>query len=171
MFRRAQDRIRTYFYKTREELLKNPIIPKQHLHTLIVDLQNRLKLRKFNGFYFDRRDKNSLCDSDGEFTCQGRWNKENCLYSPKHKINPYASKEGRVIFQTWNLDHAIERSRSVIPEICKSLTEMEKCTGVSLDVKAIFNDLFTLHNLKFVHIVCHDKSTHQTKSAGPYIMY
>lgn len=172
MFRRAQDRIRTYFYKTREELLKNPSLPKQHLQILIDDLQNRLKLCKFNGFYFDRRDTlHSLCSLDGEFTCQGRWNKEKCLYSPRHKINPYASREGRIIFQTWNLDHATERSRSVIPEICKSLTELERHKQVSLNVKAIFNDLFTIHNLKFVHIVCHDKGTHKTKSAGPYLLY
>lgn len=175
MFRRAQDRIRTYYYKTREELLKNPTLPQDQLRTLINELQNRLKLSKFNGHFFNRKDNKSLCNAEGEFTCQGRWNKDKCLYSPQHKINPYESREGRIIFQTWNLDHVIERSRSVIPEITKALKDAE-CMVVndrqaSVDVKAIYNDLFTLFNLKFVHIVCHDKGVHNTKKAGPYLLY
>ncbi|XP_064213539.1 tRNA (guanine(26)-N(2))-dimethyltransferase [Tribolium castaneum] len=175
MFRRAQDRIRTYFYKTREELLKEPTLPPNRLRSLVDELQNRLKLSKFNGHFFDRSDDKSLCDERGEFTCQGRWNKDMCLYSPQHRINPYESREGRIIFQTWNLDHVIERSRAVIPGIVKALKDAE-CTIVndreaSVDVKAIYNDLFTLHNLKFVHIVCHDKGRHSTKKAGPYLLY
>ncbi|RZC34378.1 DFF40 domain containing protein, partial [Asbolus verrucosus] len=114
MFRRAQDRIRTYYYKTREELLKNPTVPQDRLRSLVSDLHGRLKLVKFNGGYFDRRDRvNSICNLEGVFTCQGRWNKDKCLYSPQHTINPYVSREGRIVFQTWNLDHVVERARSV----------------------------------------------------------
>ena len=176
MFRRAQDRIRTYYYKSREELLKDASIPKQRLNDLVLELHNRLKLSKFNGCYFDRSDKKSLCDKGGEFTCQGRWDKEVCLYSPKHKINPYASREGRIVFQTWNLDHVVERSRSVLPEVGRALKEAERTITkgggeAALDVKAIYSDLFTVGNLKFVHIVCHDKGAHSKKKAGPYLLY
>lgn len=173
MFRRAQDRIRLYYYKTKEDLNKDKTIPTDRVHFLFNELQNRLKLAQFHGFYFDRRKPESLCDQNGEFVCQGRWNKDQCLYSPKHQINPYSSKEGRVVFQTWNLDHIIERSRSVIPEVKKALkkVDVESETGPSIDIKAIYNDLFTLNNLKFVHIVCHDKGMHEGKKAGPYLMY
>jgi hypothetical protein len=176
MFRRAQDRIRGYFYKTREELLKNSALPQSRVQDLLSDLHNKLKLSKYNGCYFDRRDPTgSLCNRNGEFTCQGRWNKDKCLYSPPHAINPYDSREARIIFQTWNLDHVVERARSVLPQVCQALKGAE-CTidagrEASVDVKAIYNDLFTSNNLKFVHIVCHDKGAHSTKKAGPYLLY
>lgn len=186
LFRRAQDRIRTYFYKTREELRKKPDLPQEKLQILLIDLQNRLKISKYNGHLFDRNrasenDPNlrSFCSKDGTFLCQGRWDKEECLYTSVHQINPYKSKEERIIFQTWNLDHTKERTRSVIPAICQAL-KSEKIpmkenepfldTELFIDVKAIFNDLFTVNNLKIVHIVCHDKSVHSTKKAGPYVI-
>lgn len=182
MFRRAQDRIRTYFYKTREELLKNPSLLQANVRFLIEELRNRLKIAQFHGYYFDRRwPTKSLCDSKGDFVCQGRWDRDKCLYVPQHRINPYASREGRIVFQTWNLDHGVERSRAVVPAVCVALKRLEgvvigdvggdenklKC----LDIKGIYDDLFSLGNLKFVHIVCHDKGAHKEKVAGPYLMY
>lgn len=128
MFRRAQDRIRMYYYKTKEELLKtNEIaIPQKQLQALILELHAKLKLNQFHGYYFDRArngDENmkSICDIWGTFTCQGRWDKEKCLYHHAHSINPYVSREARIIFQTWNLDHNKERSRSIIPAIRSAL--------------------------------------------------
>ncbi|KAL3274368.1 hypothetical protein HHI36_015766 [Cryptolaemus montrouzieri] len=185
MFRRAQDRIRTYFYKTREELRKRTDLPQDKLQFLLLELHTRLKNTKYNGHYFDRRYWNEddilkcLCDKEGNFSCQGRWDKECCLYNSSHQINPYKSKEERVVFQCWNLDHVRERSRSVIPAICdalknESLMENGKNSvllgkQIFLDVKGIYNDLFTSKNIKLVHIVCHDKGAH-SKQAGPYIM-
>lgn len=181
MFRRAQDRIRTYYYKTKDELLKSKNIPLARVAYLLSDLQSRLRTVKYFGCYFDRNasrgegNLKSICDEKGEFSCQGRWDKEACLYSPVHKINPYTSREERIIFQTWNLDHLKERSRSIIPAICEALKEEERTVKASedsnIDVKGVFNDLFTLKNLKIVHIVCHDKGTHFSKTAGPYLLY
>lgn len=266
MSRRAQDRIRMYFYKTKEELLKtNEIaLPQKQLQALILDLNTRLKMNKFHGYYFDRacagnENMKSICDIWGTFTCQGRWDKDKCLYHPPHSINPYVSREARIIFQTWNLDHNKERSRSITPAIRSALracgadsydyhrfvdgrgrnVENGKICGplkgqivlfgsdkvldgqnvilvrqnenkekivvrdrdeidenikdqivtyvsrdqnvenqnvkgivsfgnVNLDVKAIYDDLFTVANLKLVHIVCHDKGAHGTRVAGPY---
>lgn len=180
MFRRAQDRIRTYYYKTKEELLKTKDVPQDNIIYLINELNTRLKNVKYFGCYFDRKASigdtqlKSLCDQDGIFTCQGRWDKEMCLYTPAHQINPYTSREERIIFQTWNLDHLKERSRSIIPAIFESLREDSKIITEKgktfIDVKSIFNDLFTTNNLKFVHIVCHDKGAHLTKTAGPYVL-
>ncbi|CAH1285284.1 unnamed protein product [Diabrotica balteata] len=136
-------------------------------------------------------DMKSICDRQGTFQCQGRWDKEQCLYSPTHSINPYLSRESRIIFQTWNLDHNKERSRSVIPAVCAALRSSHlaaahaeirrihvdldldkkgKHRNVCLDIKGIYNDLFTLNNLKFVHIVCHDKGAHVSAKAGPYLL-
>lgn len=260
MSRRAQDRIRMYFYKTKEELLKtNEIaLPQKQLQALILDLHTRLKMNKFHGYYFDRacagnENMKSICDIWGTFTCQGRWDKDKCLYHPPHSINPYVSREARIIFQTWNLDHNKERSRSIIPairtalcacrsdsydchrfddgrgrnvengKICRPLngqvvvfrseealdvvlvrqneskkkivvhdqgevvenTKNQNVTyisrdqnvksvvpfgNVNLDVNAIYEDLFTVANLKLVHIVCHDKGAHSTRLAGPYFV-
>lgn len=117
-----------YYYKSKEELLKrNEIaISQKQLQTLLLDLHSRLKLNQFHGYYFDRAragDKNmkSICNASGAFRCQGRWDKNDCLYHPAHSINPYLSREARIVFQTWNLDHNKERSRSIIPAICTAL--------------------------------------------------
>lgn len=52
-----------------------------------------------------RHEQIALCDSKGEFRCEGRWNADGCLYGERHKINPYRSNEELVLFSTWNLDH------------------------------------------------------------------
>lgn len=182
MFRRAQDRVRTYYYKTKDELVKNKELPPTRLQNLLNDLQVELNRVKYFGSYFDRSYcigdllLHSLCNDVGTFVCEGRWDKQGCLYEPPHSINPYKSPEERIVFQTWNLDHTVERSRSVIPAICKALIEAdEKKNGnknkVSVDTKKIFDDLFSKRNLKFVHIVCHDKGAHVSKIAGPYLIY
>nr|CAD7404896.1 unnamed protein product [Timema poppensis] len=105
-----------------------------------------------------------LCDYRGEFQCQGRWDRPECLYneSSRHVINPYCSKEARVLFQIWNLDHRIERSRTVVPAILEaasiSVQEHRK-----VNCSYFFTLLFTLSNLKLVHIVCHDKGAHNVR--------
>ncbi|CAG9863359.1 unnamed protein product [Phyllotreta striolata] len=199
MFRRGQDRIRTYYYKTRDEIRKRKDVPASAAHSLFIELETKLKLNKYHGCYFDRADgggdddmKSSLCDREGTFRCQGRWDKEQCLYSPRHSINPYDSRESRIVFQTWNLDHYKERSRSIIPAVCAALRSVDSTDEDSevdgskvaravkgnfktirngfLDIKAIYNDLFTLNNLKLVHIVCHDKGAHVGAVAGPYLL-
>jgi hypothetical protein len=38
-----------------------------------------------------------------------------------HSINPYSSREERILFSTWNLDHVVERYESVttvFPALC-----------------------------------------------------
>ncbi|XP_057659925.1 DNA fragmentation factor subunit beta [Diorhabda carinulata] len=196
MFKRAQDRIRSYFYKTKDELRNRNDLPRNAVNDLFLELDAKLKLNKYHGCYFDRAssrnddDMKSICNSEGTFRCQGRWDREQCLYAPRHSINPYNSRESRIVFQTWNLDHNKERSRSVIPAVCAALRASDpsdknveiRCDLIEnettttprdarLDVKAIYNDLFTLKNLKIVHIICHDKGVHRTAKAGPYLLY
>lgn len=42
----------------------------------------------------------AVCDSFGMFSCQGAWNRVCCIYGD-HVINPYISREYRILFQVY----------------------------------------------------------------------
>lgn len=116
----------------------------------------------------------SLCNEHGDFQCHGIWCDERCQYE-HHKINPYASRENVILFQMWNLDHQVEITRTVIPKILSDVNrivvENANCDkhhrpAIMLSIMKYFLELFTMHNLRLVHIVCHDKSGHNLKSNG-----
>lgn len=81
MYRRSQERIRTYYYRTREELLKTRTDGEApRLHELLGALRTRLQEVDYYGCYFDRRkcsikeshvSMKCLCDADGVFICGG----------------------------------------------------------------------------------------------------
>ncbi|XP_011643459.1 DNA fragmentation factor subunit beta [Pogonomyrmex barbatus] len=100
----------------------------------------------------------AICDKNGEFKCEGRWNMDGCSYSDRHKINPYRSKEELALFSTWNLDHKIERSRTLVPKL---LQISQQDTINEQDIYDCYDNLFTVKNLRLVHIVCHDKGSHK----------
>ncbi|CAK9797111.1 DNA fragmentation factor subunit beta [Anthophora plagiata] len=106
----------------------------------------------------DRESCVSLCDRNGEFRCNGVWNAEKCSYGERHRINPYRSREELVLFSTWNFDHKIERSRTLIPLL---LNLSSHGIANETDIFEIYENLFTVKNLRLVHIVCHDKGTHK----------
>ncbi|XP_042347316.1 DNA fragmentation factor subunit beta [Plectropomus leopardus] len=120
-------------------------------------LAEMLKAAKYNGCYFDRTEKepDRLCTQEGWFTCQGSFEQEVC--SSRHSINPYGSRESRIVFSTWNLDHRIEKKRTIIPALLEAL-QNHKSTDVNLNY--FYCLLFTRENLKLVHIVCHNKGAH-----------
>ncbi|XP_041655327.1 DNA fragmentation factor subunit beta [Cheilinus undulatus] len=120
-------------------------------------LVEMLQTAKYNGCYFDRtaKEPHRLCTQEGWFTCQGTFDQEVCL--SLHSINPYGSRESRIIFSTWNLDHRIEKKRSIIPALLEAL-QNHKSTDVNLNY--FYRLLFTRENLKLVHIVCHKKGAH-----------
>ena len=64
-----------------------------------------LKETKYFEEYFARSGskKMRMCDDQGWFTCEGTFDEKKC--AGLHQINPYGSKDGRVLFKTWNLDH------------------------------------------------------------------
>lgn len=113
MFLRSQDRIRGYLYKTCDDVRKSEIYKNNNggarlfLDELFAKFKKHLQDNQYFGCLFDRSEKRgkSLCDDRGEFHCQGRWDKSDCLYQLDHRINPYESREARVVFSTWNLDH------------------------------------------------------------------
>ncbi|XP_024149247.1 DNA fragmentation factor subunit beta [Oryzias melastigma] len=120
-------------------------------------LAERLKGDSYNGSYFDRtaEEPHRLCTQQGWFTCQGSFDQKTC--QQLHSINPYSSRESRIIFSTWNLDHRIEKKRTVIPMLLEVL-ETHKSSAVNLNY--FYQLLFTTQNLKLVHIVCHKKGGH-----------
>ncbi|KAL5281687.1 DFFB family protein [Megaselia abdita] len=214
--KRAQDRIRGYYYKTKEELTKisrneasldkvDDILAKFrylliacNYFSMIFDrthekrhesLLNRdqtdatgthpLPSKRVKEAIKDFCKKNhlldkwmvSLCNEDGDFYCQGSYSEgagNICKY--QHVINPYASRENLILFQVWNLDHQIELTRSVIPSLVENVqlllnTKLGKlkCTVhpaknvIDVSVVEYFLEIFSLKNLKLVHIVCHEK--------------
>lgn len=218
MRRKAQDRIRGYLYKTKDELTKSAIYKtntkaRKIIDELIDDFFNFLSGVTFFGCLFDRSHESrltideidaqpiekskrrrvdpeikarieksellkdfevSLCDDLGYFNCHGLWHVKNCSYG--HKMNPYASREALVLFSIYNLDHQIEISRSIFPSILKSVEtlandesscEVHKKKLEMISTLTYFREIFTVDNLKLVHIVCHDKATHdELKSKG-----
>ncbi|XP_073326978.1 DNA fragmentation factor subunit beta [Pagrus major] len=120
-------------------------------------LGEMLKTARYNGCYFDRtqEEPDRLCTPQGWFTCQGSFDQDKCL--SLHSINPYSSQESRIVFSTWNLDHRIEKKRTVIPALLEAL-QNHKSTDINLNY--FYCLLFTRENLKLVHIVCHKKGAH-----------
>ncbi|XP_034027353.1 DNA fragmentation factor subunit beta [Thalassophryne amazonica] len=120
-------------------------------------LTDMLKSAKYNSCYFDRTEQKPkrLCTQEGWFTCQGSFDQERC--PSLHSINPYSSRESRIIFSTWNLDHRIEKKRAIIPTLLDSL-QNHMSSDINLDY--FYELLFTRSNLKLVHIVCHKKGVH-----------
>jgi DNA fragmentation factor beta subunit len=225
MERKAQDRIRGYFYKTKEELTKSEIYKtdksaKLLLDNLLDDFFLFLNGVDYFSCLFNRKCKNhytnllksqdnidgtikrkipprkriklevkkqlsnvdlfkkysvTLCNKTGDFNCHGVWYDSKCSYS--HSINPYASRENLIFFQTYNLDHQIEISRTILPSIlenAKNLAKQENCSihkkiGSSLSTITYFLEIFTMRNLKLVNIICHDKAIHQKRSKGRII--
>ncbi|XP_037566538.1 DNA fragmentation factor subunit beta-like isoform X2 [Dermacentor silvarum] len=165
---RAKTRIKGYYYKSKDEMQKrlgeNDRGCVRHLFEEFLRL---LKQHDHNGHYFVRGDTGALCLSDGQFNCQGTFSKDLCS-GRLHMINPYASREQLVIFSTWNLDHRIERSRSILPTMSKAI---QLADGRAINVEYFYRLLFTTENLKLVHPVCHIKAEHNGYCCDPRSWY
>ncbi|KAK3913171.1 DNA fragmentation factor subunit beta [Frankliniella fusca] len=178
MFKRSQERIRGYLYKSQDDIKKSSLYitdPKARAKLDATFQYFKEWLKKVNHFgcYFNRlhsKNKGSMrsyCDERGLFMCQGKWNEEKCLHiqncsaigNLKHFINPYESKEARIVFSTWNLDHRIERSRRIGPALLEAAKQAVQ-KNEAINAFYFFTLLFTSKNLKLVHIVCHDKGEH-----------
>lgn len=155
----AKSRVRKYFCNAKESFEKASKRAQTILSKTLAQFQGELKKQQYYGDYFARSASQELrlCCEDGWFSCEGPYNEENCV--KLHKINPYGSKENRVLFSTWNLDHVIEKSRQIFPAMIRAAEECPK--GSQLNWKYFFNLLFTRENLKLVHIGCHVKGEHQ----------
>ncbi len=80
---------------------------KRVLQGVLSSFITELKNRDYCAHYFSRRTEQSevrMCDGDGWFLCEGKFNADKCAYFD-HLINPYGSREARILFSTWDLDH------------------------------------------------------------------
>lgn len=224
--RKAQDRVRCYYYKTKDELTRNHLYRQnlkarqiidsvlekfrylligcdyfsmifnrkcEHKHEIIKEklekddeidaraVVPKKKLKQVIKEYTARHQildewTVSLCTDWGEFYCQGTYsdNTRNCTLH--HTINPYASRENLILFQVWNLDHQIELSRTILPSLIENIEDLitrpkrvcslHKKPVVDVSVLEYFLEIFSLKNLKLVHIVCHEKTQRTNKSNG-----
>lgn len=121
-------------------------------------MEQKLKSVRYNGSYFDRGAEagSRLCTPEGWFSCQGPFDQDGCL--SRHSINPYSNRESRVLFSTWNLDHIIEKKRTIVPTLAEAVGAQN---GREVDWEYFYGLLFTTQNLKLVHVVCHKKTTHK----------
>ncbi|KPP70205.1 DNA fragmentation factor subunit beta-like [Scleropages formosus] len=124
---------------------------------VVENMLEKLKAVKYNSCYFDRKETEGkrLCTEQGWFSCQGAFDKKSC--PALHSINPYGNRESRILFSTWNLDHMIEKKRTVIPTLAKAL---QNHSSDDINWEYFYRLLFTRENLRLVHIVCHKKSVH-----------
>ncbi|XP_046727971.1 DNA fragmentation factor subunit beta [Silurus meridionalis] len=130
---------------------------KDEYQKVAASMAEKLKSMRYHGNYFDRTEKklHHLCTQEGWFSCQGAFNLEEC--ESRHSLNPYSNRESRIVFSTWNLDHRIEKKRTIIPTLFNAL-QGKKSSDINLDY--FYKLLFTVENLKLVHIVCHKKGAH-----------
>ncbi|XP_038677702.1 DNA fragmentation factor subunit beta isoform X2 [Scyliorhinus canicula] len=157
-------RMRNYLAEVKNHADKLEGNMKRKYCVFVKEIERHLRQNKFNGCYFDRRakDDNRLCTPNGWFMCQGAFDEDRCTFI--HSINPYGSRENRIVFSTWNLDHGIEKKRTIIPTIVKTVKQQKIDNR---KVKRFYSLLFTLANLKLVHIVCHKKTEHKLSCDPP----
>ncbi|XP_041063044.1 DNA fragmentation factor subunit beta isoform X2 [Carcharodon carcharias] len=148
-------RMRNYLTEVKNHAVKLQGDTRIKYCVFVKKIKRQLQQTEFNGCYFDRRANydRRLCTAEGWFTCQGAFDEDFCSFV--HSINPYGSRENRIAFSTWNLDHGVEKKRTIIPTIVKTVTQQNIDDR---DVEHFYSLLFTLANLKLVHIVCHKKT-------------
>ncbi|XP_042856514.1 DNA fragmentation factor subunit beta-like [Penaeus japonicus] len=167
----AETRMRGYFEQAKKDLLADGPRATGSARRAIEFFRQQLKSCGYNAAYFDRSacKRLRLCNSDGLFECEGQYDAPRCPST--HVINPYACREARIVFSTWNLDHVVEKSRSVLPALREALAG-PRAESVNLPY---FHSLLFQHrgggegaegaegNLKLVHIACHVKKPHEAR--------
>ncbi|XP_076132600.1 DNA fragmentation factor subunit beta [Alosa pseudoharengus] len=154
----CESRIRGYVKEVDGYIRTIPGAKQRAEYKKVLDsMTTKLKSASYNGCYFDRTEKDArrLCSKEGWFSCQGAFDEEAC--DLLHSINPYGTRESRILFSTWNLDHRIEKKRTILPTLVEALHG--RCSG-GINVDYFYKLLFTVDNLKLVHIVCHKKGAH-----------
>ncbi|KAL1776192.1 DNA fragmentation factor subunit beta [Sigmodon hispidus] len=152
----CESRIRGYLKEVSAYTSMVDAAAREEYQRVLSSMCQKLKSVKYNGSYFDRGAEASsrLCTPEGWFSCQGPFDLESCL--SKHSINPYGNRESRILFSTWNLDHIIEKKRTVVPTLAEAIQD-----GREVNWEYFYSLLFTAENLKLVHIACHKKTTHK----------
>ena len=95
-------------YIKKDKTVKGDTTNLEELQKILSNFQDKLKKSDYNGHYFARtsirEDDPSYCNNKGWFRCEGLFDQKACDFED-HVINPYGSREQRILFSTWNLDH------------------------------------------------------------------
>ncbi|XP_057639772.1 transmembrane protein 52 isoform X2 [Chionomys nivalis] len=152
----CESRIRGYLREMSAHTSAVDTAAQEEFQRVLSSMCQKLKSQKYNGSYFDQGAEASerLCTPEGWFSCQGPFDLESC--PSKHSINPYGNRESQILFSTWNLDHVIEKKRTVVPTLAEAVQD-----GREVNWEYFYSLLFTAENLKLVHIACHKKTTHK----------
>lgn len=154
----CESRIRSYLREVSSYVTMVGSEAREEYLRVLGAMEQKLKSVRYNGSYFDRGAEagSRLCTPEGWFSCQGPFDQDGCL--SRHSINPYSNRESRVLFSTWNLDHIIEKKRTIVPTLAEAVGAQN---GREVDWEYFYGLLFTTQNLKLVHVVCHKKTTHK----------
>ncbi|XP_029411652.1 DNA fragmentation factor subunit beta isoform X2 [Nannospalax galili] len=154
----CESRIRSYLREVSAYTSMVDAEAQEDYSRILRSMCQKLRSVHYNGSYFDRGAEagGRLCTTEGWFSCQGPFDLDSC--SSKHSINPYGNRESRILFSTWNLDHIIEKKRTIVPTLAEAVQEQ---AGREVDWEYFYSLLFTSQNLKLVHIACHKKTTHK----------
>ncbi|XP_047580219.1 DNA fragmentation factor subunit beta [Lutra lutra] len=163
----CESRIRSYLREVSSYASVVSVEAQEEYSRIVAVMGRELRAAQYHGTYFDRGAKagRRLCTPEGWFCCQGPFDVDAC--ASKHSINPYGNRESRVLFSTWNLDHIIEKKRTVVPTLAEAVTARN---GREVAWEYFYDLLFTSENLKLVHIACHKKTTHKL-SCDPRRLY
>ncbi|XP_012589971.1 PREDICTED: DNA fragmentation factor subunit beta, partial [Condylura cristata] len=154
----CESRLRSYLREVSSHASGGGVQAQEAYLRAVDAMAQKLRSVQYNGSYFDRSAAagDRLCTPEGWFSCQGAFDVDHC--ASRHSINPYGSRESRVLFSTWNLDHVIEKKRTVIPALAAAVRDQN---GREVAWEYFYSLLFTMENLKLVHIACHKKTTHK----------
>ncbi|XP_057606707.1 DNA fragmentation factor subunit beta isoform X1 [Hippopotamus amphibius kiboko] len=154
----CESRIRSYLREVTSGASLARAEAREEYLRVVGAMGQRLQAARYNSSYFDRWAKagRRLCTREGWFSCQGPFDLDDC--TSRHSINPYSNRESRVLFSTWNLDHVIEKKRTVVPTLAAAVHDAK---GREVDWEYFYRLFFTAENLKLVHIACHKKTTHK----------
>ncbi|XP_005404188.1 PREDICTED: DNA fragmentation factor subunit beta isoform X5 [Chinchilla lanigera] len=163
----CESRIRGYLREVTTYASQVDVGAREEFLRVLGSMCKKLKAAQYHGSYFDRGAEASgrLCTPEGWFSCQGPFDLEDCV--SKHSINPYSNRESRILFSTWNLDHIIEKKRTIVPTLADAVQRQD---GREVDWEYFYSLLFTSENLKLVHIACHKKTTHKLQ-CDPHRIY
>ncbi|KAG8505453.1 DNA fragmentation factor subunit beta [Galemys pyrenaicus] len=153
----CESRIRSYLREVSAHASQGDARARAAYRRAVDAMAQELRAARYNGSYFDRSAAagGRLCTPEGWFSCQGPFDADSC--ASRHSINPYGNRESRVLFSTWNLDHVIEKKRTVIPALAAAARDQN---GREVNWEYFYSLLFTAENLKLVHIACHKKTAH-----------
>ncbi|XP_029804398.1 DNA fragmentation factor subunit beta isoform X2 [Suricata suricatta] len=163
----CESRMRSYLREVSACTPTAGVEARQEYVRVVGVMRRRLQAERYHGSYFDRGAKagSRLCTPEGWFSCQGPFDADSC--ASRHSINPYGNRESRVLFSTWNLDHIIEKRRTVIPTLADAVAAR---AGREVSCDYFYRLLFTAANLKLVHVACHKKATHGLR-CDPHCVY